>query len=354
MKKTSLSLLLACIGIALLVYFGYRNLFPQAEPPYDDDQEGLSEQIVFKFSHIVAENTPKGQAAAKFADLVEEKSNGKIQIVVFPNGSLYSDIEEINALKDGQVQIIAPSTSKLGSLSPKWGVLDLPFAFENNEALQQGIHGEIGQQLLDSLEEDGLIGLAHWSNGFKQITSNTGPILEPSDLEGQKLRIMPSETIRAQFNELGVETHEESFNSTFNLIKAGKVEGEENTISNIYSRKFFNVQKHMTISNHGYLGYAVMMDQKVWDQQTENTQRILREAMAETTDWNDQNAVKINEEQLKLIKQQSAIQIHELTAAQKDQWAKALSPVYDEMRGTIGPDLLEMLKDLQKNYKDTP
>jgi C4-dicarboxylate-binding protein DctP len=354
MKKRSLSLLLTCLGLALIVYLGYHNLFPQAEPPYDDDQEGLSKQIVFKFSHIVAENTPKGQSAAKFADLVAEKSNGQIQIVVFPNGSLYSDIEEINALKEGQVQIIAPSTSKLGDLSPKWSVLDLPFAFGSYEAMQQGIHGDIGQELLDSLQEDGLVGLAHWSNGFKQITSNTGPIIDPADIKGQKLRIMQSEIIREQFHLLGAETVEESFNSTFNLIETGQVDGEENTISNIYSRKFYNVQKHLTISNHGYLGYAVMMDQKVWNQQSESTQQILLEAMEETTAWNDQNAIKINEEQLELIKQQSDIQIHELTAAEKQQWAEKLSPMYEQFRGTIGADLLEDLETLQESYRNSP
>ncbi|TWT00506.1 DctP family TRAP transporter solute-binding subunit [Planomicrobium sp. CPCC 101079] len=354
MKKTSVYLVLVCIVLALAAYLGYSNLFPQAEPPYDDDQEGLSGQIVFKFSHVVAENTPKGQAAAKFAELVAEKSNGKIQIVVFPNGSLYSDIEEINALKDGQVQIIAPSTSKLGELSPKWGILDLPFAFGSHEAMQRGIHGDIGQKLLESLQENELVGLAHWSNGFKQITTNTGPVLNPADLTGQKLRIMPNEIIREQFRLLGVESHEESFNSTYNLIEAGKVDGEENTISNIYSKKFYNVQQHLTISNHGYLGYAVMMDQNVWNQQSDDTKRILLEAMEETTAWNDKNAIKINEEQLALIKQQSDIQIHELTAAQKQQWAEKLAPLYEQFSGEIGTDLLEELETLQESYKTTP
>ncbi|MGI2328370.1 DctP family TRAP transporter solute-binding subunit [Planococcus sp. YIM B11945] len=348
MKKTTVVMLFAAVGLALAVYIGYHNLFPQAEPPYDDDQEGLSDQIVFKFSHVVAENTPKGQAAAKFAELVAEKSNGTIQIVVFPNGSLYSDIEEINALKDGEVQIIAPSTSKLGALSPKWGILDLPFAFSDDEAMQQGIHGAIGEKLLASLQEENIKGLAHWSNGFKQITSNTGPIIEPEDIKNQTLRIMPSDVIQGQFDLLEAKTLQESFNSTFNLIEDGKVDGEENTISNIYSRKFYQVQKHLTLSSHGYLGYAVMMDQNVWDRQTDNTKRILQEAMAETTAWNDQNAVRLNEEQLKLIKESSDIQIHELTPAEKQQWRNKLMPLYAEFGEVIGKDLVEDLQELQQ------
>jgi C4-dicarboxylate-binding protein DctP len=352
MKKTYAYMLLLSVGVTIVFYIGYHNLFPQAEPPYDDDQEGLSDQIVFKFSHVVAENTPKGLAAAKFADLVDEKSKGTIKIVVFPNGSLFSDIEEINALKEGQVQIIAPSTSKLGMLSKEWGVLDLPYAFPNYEAIEQGIHGPVGEKLLNSLQKKGIKGLAHWSNGFKQFTTNKGPIVAPEDIKGQTFRIMQSEVIQAQFDLLGANAQQDSFNSTYNLIEAGKVDAEENTVSNIYSKKFYNIQKHMTISNHGYLGYAVMMDQKVWDQQTKNTKRILLEAMQETTAWNDQNSIQINEEQLELIKQKSSIQIHELTETEKQVWMKELEPVYEELSDTIGEELVEDMKELRKRFED--
>ena len=349
MRKTVISMLLISVVVALAVYIGYHNLFPKVGPPYDDDQEGLSDQIVFKFSHVVAENTPKGHAATKFAELVDKKSDGRIKIVVFPNGSLYSDIEEINALKEGQVQIIAPSTSKLGMLSNEWGVLDLPYAFANHEAIQQGIHGPIGEHLLNSLKKEGLKGLAHWSNGFKQITTNKGPIVSPQDLKGQTFRIMQSEVIHAQFDLLEAKTQPESFNSTYGMIEEGLVDAEENTISNIYSKKFYNVQKYLTISDHGYLGYAVMMDQKLWEQQTENTQRILQEAMQETTTWNDQNSILLNKEQLDLIKQNSSIQIHELSDIEKRKWIKELEPIYDKFSKEIGEELIEELKELRKD-----
>lgn len=352
MKKPFVAMLLLAIGIMLVVYWGCQNLFAQAEPPYDDDQEGLNDQIVFKFSHVVAENTPKGQAAAKFAELVDEKSNGTIQIVVFPNGSLYSDIEEINALKDEQVHMIAPSTSKLGMLSAQWGVLDLPFAFPDYEAITKGVHGPIGEKLLQSLQKEGIKGLAQWPNGFKQITTNKGPVIEPEDLSGQNFRIMQSEIIQAQFSLLGAIAQQESFNSTFNLIEEGKVDGEENTISNIYSRKFYTVQKHMTITNHGYLGYAVMMNQNVWDRQSEKTQQILLEAMKETTVWNDENARRLNREQLALIKENSSIQIHELSQAEKKQWMDRLEPLYEEYGEIIGEELMENLKELRESYQE--
>ncbi len=349
MKNTFAYILLLGIGIAIIL--GYYHLFPREKIAYDDDQEGLSNQIFFKFSHVVAENTPKGRAADKFAELVNEKSNGTIKIIVFPNGSLFSDIEEITALKEGEVHFIAPATSQLGRLSPEWGVLDLPYAFPNHEAIQAGIHGPIGDHLLKSLQKNGLSGLAHWSNGFKQITSNKGQIRMPQDLRGQKIRVMNSDVIRSQFELVGAEAQSESFNSTYRLIEAGQMDGEENTISNIYSKKFYEVQKHLTISNHGYLGYVVMMDQKFWDQQSKNTQQILLEAMKETTAWNDQQAIKINEEQLELIKQNSSIQIHELSDNEKQEWKSKLDPVYDTLSSTIGEKLVEELKELSTTYK---
>ncbi|MDM5157562.1 TRAP transporter substrate-binding protein [Bacillus sp. DX1.1] len=350
MKKIAIIILFFIAFIASSFFVGYHNFSSQDAISYDDDQEGLKEQIVFKFSHVVAENTPKGLAASKFAELVNEKSNGDIKIEIFPNGSLYSDIEEIRALKAGQVHFIAPSTSKLGMLSQEWGVLDLPFAFPNYEAIQEGLNGKIGEQLLQSLQKDNIKGLAHWSNGFKQITSNKGPIYTPKDIQGQSFRIMQSDVIQSQFDLLKADAHQDSFNSTYKLIESGKVDGEENTISNIYSKKFYNVQNYLTISNHGYLGYAVMMNQKTWNQQTKKTKRILLEAMKEATAWNNQQANRMNEEQLELIKQNSPIQIHKLTDAERKEWEKALAPIYEDLAPTIGEELVNDLKALQKKY----
>jgi tripartite ATP-independent transporter DctP family solute receptor len=351
MKRTKTYMLLLTMAITISSLLAYTNVSPQEEPVYDDDQEGLRDQIVFTFSHVVAENTPKGLAANKFAELVTKESNGQIKIEVFPNGSLYSDIEEIKALKDGQVDFIAPSTSKLDMLSKEWGVLDLPFAFPNQEAIQAGLNGQIGDHLLQSLEKDGIKGLAHWSNGFKQITSNKGPIYLPEDISGQAFRIMQSNVIEAQFDILHVTSHKDAFNSTYQLLEDGQVNGEENTISNIFSKKFYNVQKYLTISNHGYLGYAVMMNQKMWDQQTAKTKQILLKAMKETTAWNQRHSMEMNNQQLKLLKQNSSIQIHELTSTEMQEWTKKLNPVYDEMGPVIGEKLVKDMEDLRGRYQ---
>ncbi|KJR70836.1 TRAP transporter substrate-binding protein [Bacillus velezensis] len=348
MKSLLTCLSLMVLGIGTALFIGFHDHFSTEEPYYDDEQEGLKDQIVFKFSHVVAENTPKGRAANKFADLVYQKSGGTIKVEVFPNGSLYSDNEEMNALQNGDVQFIAPSTSKLGSLSPEWGVLDLPYAFTNYKAVQEGLNGKIGTRLFTSLEKHHLKGLAYWTNGFKQLTSNKGPIFTPDDLKGQALRIMPSSVIEDQYRLLGAHPRQDSFNSTFQLLESNLVDGEENTISNIYSKKFYNVQDYLTISNHGYLGYAVMTDEHFWNSQTEKTRAILTEAMRETTEWNEASAEKMNKDQLEEIKKNSSIHIHVLSKAEKNTWMKRLDPIYEQYEQVIGRGLVQDLLSLRR------
>ncbi|MEC1550220.1 TRAP transporter substrate-binding protein [Bacillus rugosus] len=349
MKSLLACLALMIAGIATALFIGFNDHAGSEEIVYDDDQEGLQDQIVFKFSHVVAENTPKGLAANKFAELVNEKSGGKMKIEVFPNGSLYSDIEEIEALQNGDVQFIAPSTSKLGMLSPEWGVLDLPYAFTNYDAVKKGLNGSIGTQLFDSLKKNQLKGLAYWTNGFKQITTNQGPVKGPDDLKGQDLRIMQSDVIEDQFKLLGATPHQESFNSTFQLLENNIVDGEENTISNIYSKKFYNVQDYLTISSHGYLGYAVMTDEHFWNAQTPETRRILTEAMQETTEWNETYAEEMNKEQLEEIKKNSSIKIYKLSDKEKKEWMKRLDPVYQQYEPIFGRKLIHELLELRED-----
>ncbi len=268
---------------------------------------------------------------------------------MFPNGSLYSDIEEIEALQNGDVQFIAPSTSKLGMLSSEWGVLDLPYAFTNYDAVKKGLNGSIGTQLFDSLKKNQLKGLAYWTNGFKQITTNQGPVRDPDDLKGQDLRIMQSDVIEDQFKLLGATPHQESFNSTFQLLENNIVDGEENTISNIYSKKFYNVQDYLTISSHGYLGYAVMTEEHFWNAQTSETRRILTEAMKETTEWNETYAEEMNKEQLEEIKKNSSIKIYELSDKEKKEWMKRLDPVYRQYEPIFGRKLIRELLELRED-----
>jgi C4-dicarboxylate-binding protein DctP len=339
-------------GLAASVWIGFHAKFSEGNLPYDDDQSGIKDQVVIKFSHVVAENTPKGRAAQRFAKRVDEKSNGRIKVEVIPNGGLYSDREELEALQRGDVQMIAPATTKLSSYSSKWQVLDLPYSMPSRESIIEALNGEIGKTLLGSLEKNNLKGLTLWTNGLKQITSNDGPVVHPSDLLGQTIRIMPSPVLEKQFQRAGAKAVRLDFNETYRLLESGELNGEENTISNIYSKKFFDVQSNLTISDHGFLGYAVIMSRDFWLTLTDEEQSIISEALDETTKWNQMQSFKMNDEQLSLIEKNSTIEIHRLSDEEKREWAKRWEPVYREFEDVIGKDLMTKIIKLRDKYRE--
>lgn len=311
---------------------------------YDDEQKGLHKQIVIYFSHVVAENTPKGLAAQKFAELVEEKTNGRVKVEVFPNGSLYSDDEEIDALLRGDVQIIAPSVSKVTQLLPEWQVLDLPFIFENYDDVEHVFRGKVGKNLLAMLEKKGMKGLALWGNGFKQMMSNRRLLIEPSDFSGLKFRVMPSEIIEKQFQLLGAKPVVVPFDRVYESLEKHEFDGQENTISNIYSKNFYQFQPYLTISNHGYLGYAVIVNKHFWEKLPKDIQQKITEAMQETTAWNLKQSRKQNEAQLAKMKQNPKMHIYELTKKEQETWKQKFAPLYDEFEREFGSKLLQQIK----------
>lgn len=336
------------IGILSVVLAGAVMFMMQkqsSEPiVYDDEQKGLNKQIVIYFSHVVAENTPKGLAAQKFAQLVEEKTNGRVKVEVFPNGSLYSDDEEIDALLRGDVQMIAPSVSKVTQLLPEWQVFDLPFIFENYDGVEQVFTGKVGRNLLAMLEEKGMKGLALWGNGFKQMMSNRRLLIEPNDFSGLKFRVMPSEIIEKQFQLLGAKPIVVPFDRVYESLEKHEFDGQENTISNIYSKNFYQFQPYLTISNHGYLGYAVIVNKHFWEKLPKDIQQKITEAMQETTAWNLKQSRKQNEEELAKIKQNPQIHVYELTEAEREAWKQKFSPLYDEFEREFGSKLLQQIK----------
>ncbi|MGV2621423.1 UNVERIFIED_CONTAM: DctP family TRAP transporter solute-binding subunit [Halobacillus marinus] len=328
MKSFLAIALLLFLGIASALFFG-RDFSETAQSlEYDDEQEGLKEAVVINFSHVAAENTPKGMAARKFAELVEERSAGKIKVNVYSNGSLYNDKNEYEALKSGHVQMIAPATSKMTIHFPSWQILDLPFAFRNVSEVKAIYEGATGEALLGELEEDGLKGMTFWYNGFKQITSNKHPLIMPEDFEQMHFRIMPSPVLKAQFEALGASTSELPFNETYNNLEVDFIDGQENTISNIYTKKLYIEQAHMTISNHGYLGYVVLMNEDFWEQLTDSHQQILTETMEETTAWIERHSIEMNDAYLRQMKRDESIEIHYLTPAEREEWQKAMEAVY--------------------------
>ncbi|KZE97275.1 C4-dicarboxylate-binding periplasmic protein [Geobacillus stearothermophilus] len=339
--KWWLLLLFASIGLA-----GWAVSQQVGREPlvYDDEQKGLQNQIIIYFSHVVAENTPKGLAAQKFAELVEQKTDGRVKVEVFPNGSLYSDGEELDALLRGDVQMIAPSFSKVTELVPEWQVLDLPFLFRDEDDVRRVFTGEIGAELLGMLEAKKIKGLALWSNGFKQMMSTTRPLIAPDDFRGLRFRIMPSEVIEKQFRLLGGEPVAVSFDHVYRALEQHEFDGQENTISNIYSKSFYKFQPYITISNHGYLGYAVMMNQAFWDHLPKDIQQKITEAMAEATQWNLQESKAQNERELQQLKRREDVHLYLLSETEKRRWERKLAPLYQEFTRQFGSRLLNEIK----------
>ncbi|AMX84521.1 C4-dicarboxylate ABC transporter [Geobacillus subterraneus] len=342
-RKWKWWVLLLVIGVGLAAWTGSRQA-DQERIVYDDEQRGLQKQIIIYFSHVVAENTPKGLAAQKFAELVEQKTNGRVKVEVFANGSLYSDGEELDALLRGDVQMIAPSFSKVTELIPEWQVLDLPFLFHDDNDVRRVFTGKVGAELLGMLEEKGIKGLALWSNGFKQMMGTTRPLVEPDDFRGLRFRIMPSEVIDKQFRLLGGEPVAVSFDRVYRALERHEFDGQENTISNIYSKGFYKFQPYITISNHGYLGYAVMMNQSFWNSLPKEIQQNIAEAMDEATRWNLRQSKAQNERELQQLKRREDVHLYLLSETEKRRWERKLAPLYQEFTRRFGSRLLNEIK----------
>ncbi|MFC7062390.1 DctP family TRAP transporter solute-binding subunit [Halobacillus seohaensis] len=337
-------------GMFTALFFGFDLSEASQSIEYDDEQEGLQDEVVIKFSHVVAENTPKGRAARRFASLVQERTEGAIKVEVYSNGALYDDQNEYTALKDGHIQMIAPATSKLTERFPKWQVLDLPFAFPTHEAVREAYQGTIGTQLLNSLNNE-VKGMTFWYNGYKQITSSEKQLNVPSDFKRTHFRIMPSPVIDSQFHSLGASTSKLPFNKTYHNLEVDFINGQENTLSNIFSKKLFQEQEYMTLSNHGYLGYVVLMNDEFWEQLSKEHQMVINQALQETTDWIRRHSIEMNDAHLRQIKRSDSLEIHYLTKEQKKLWKQSLNPVYKEAEPIIGRSLMEEIYRLQEKYE---
>ncbi len=239
--------------------------------------------IIVKFSHVVAVDTPKGKGAEKFKELAEKRLPGKVKVEVYPNSTLYKDGEEMEALSLGSVQLLAPSLAKFGPLGAReFEVFDLPYIFDNYEELHKVTGGEAGKALFKKLESKGITGLAYWDNGFKVMSANT-PIKLPGDLKGKKMRIQSSQVLSAQMKALGALPQTMAFSEVYQALQTGVVDGTENPPSNLYTQKMHEVQKHVAMTNHGYLGYAVITNKKFWDGLPPDVRAGLEAAMVEAT-----------------------------------------------------------------------
>jgi len=299
--------------------------------------------IVIKFSHVVATDTPKGQAAERFKEQAEKLTKGRVKVEVYPNSQLYKDKEELEALQLGAVQMLAPSLAKFGPLGVKeFEAFDLPYIFPSKAALYAVTEGPIGRGLLKKLEPKGITGLAYWDNGFKIMSANK-PLHVPADFRGQKMRIQSSKVLDAQMRALGANPQVLAFSEVYQALQTGVVDGTENPPSNMYTQKMHEVQKHLTVSNHGYLGYAVIVNKKFWDGLPADIRGQLEQAMRDATTFEKAIAQRDNDLALEAIRKAGKTTIYNLTPAEQAQWRQALLPVHKQMEGRIGKDLIQAI-----------
>ena len=299
--------------------------------------------IIIKFSHVVANDTPKGKGAIKFKELAEKYTNGKVKVEVYPNSSLYKDKEEIEALQLGSVQMLAPSTAKFAPLGAKeFEALDLPNLFASEEAYTKAMKGEVGKWLFKKLEPKGISGLAFWDNGFHMVSSNR-PLINPSDFQGLKIRISGSKIADRYFRDVGAIPQILAFSEVYQALQTGVVDGCENTASNYLTQKFHEVQKHITVSYHAHLQYAVIVNTKFWSGLPADIRTQLDKAMDEATDYTNSIAVKENEDALAEIKKSGKTTLHYLTDDQKKAWQTAMAPTYQWAKGRVGTEVLDLL-----------
>jgi C4-dicarboxylate-binding protein DctP len=297
--------------------------------------------IVIKFSHVVAADTPKGKGAVKFQELAEKYTNGKVKIEVYHNSTLYKDKEELEALQIGAVQMLAPSNSKFGPIGIKeFEVFDLPYIIPNLAALRKVTDGPIGQRLLKLLDSKGMTGLAYWDNGFKQMTANK-PLHVPADYKGLKFRIQSSKVLEAQFRALGAVPQVTAFSEVYQSLQTGVVDGQENTASNIYTQKMHEVQKYLMMTNHGYIGYVVVVNKKFWDGLPADIRTELEKAMKEATLFANESSEKENAQALEEIKKEGKTQFIIPTAEENVQMRKAMEPIYADMGARVGKSLID-------------
>jgi C4-dicarboxylate-binding protein DctP len=297
--------------------------------------------IVIKFSHVVAPDTPKGKGALKFQELADKYTNGKVKVEVYPNSQLYKDKEELEALQLGAVQMLAPSLAKFGPIGVKeFEVFDLPFILPDKASLRRVTEGPLGKQLMKKLEPKGMVGLAYWDNGFKVMSANR-PLHTPEDFRGLKMRIQSSKVLEAQMRALGAIPQVMAFSEVYQALQTGVVDGTENTASNEYTQKMHEVQKYTVISDHGYIGYAVIANKKFWDGLPADVRGSLEKAMAEATTYTNGIAQTENDDAMEEMKKSGRTTITTLTAAEKEAWKKALLPLYDEMASRVGKGVIE-------------
>lgn len=312
--------------------------------PADSDKP-----IVIKFSHVTAIDSVKGQAADHFAKLVEEKTGGKAKVEVYPSSQLYGDNDELDALVSGNVHMIAPSVTKMVKLDPRWQYVDMPFLFEDQEHVHKFFESDVAKTILnsDQLASNDIMGLVFWENGFKHFINNKHPLKTVEDFKGLKFRAQAGKVLEAQFHALGAGSATIAFGETYAALQQGTVDGTENTFNNIDTQKYQEVQKYLTVSEHGRLDYAIFVNKPFWESMPEDIRAQVEEALEEATELAWSLAAEENEKSRQNIIDSGKVEVLELTDEERNALKDALQPVYDEFSSAITEELLEGIRALK-------
>ncbi|PLY16908.1 MAG: C4-dicarboxylate ABC transporter [Sedimenticola sp.] len=300
----------------------------------------VAEPIVIKFSHVVAENTPKGQMANKFKELVAERLAGKVEVEVYPNSQLFGDNKVLEAMLLGDVQIAAPSLSKFDRYTKSLQLFDLPFLFNDIDAVDRFQQSDAGQELLGAIKKKGLVGLGYLHNGMKQLSSSQ-PLRVPADAKDLKFRIMTSDVLAAQFEAVDAMPLKKPFSEVFTLLQTKAIDGQENTWSNIYSKKFYEVQPYITESNHGVLDYMVVTSTEFWMDLPDDIRSEVKKALDEAIALGNKVALDKSVADKQQIIDSNRSEVINLTAAERAQWVEVMKPVWKKFEEEIGQELID-------------
>jgi C4-dicarboxylate-binding protein DctP len=307
-------------------------------------QAVAQEPILIKFSHVAAPDTPKGQAALLFKKLAEERTKGRVKVEVYPNSMLFKDAEELEALKLGSVQMLAPVPGKLGPAGiPEFEVFDIPYMFPDLEALQRVYRGPAGAAMMKKLEPKGFVGLGFWNNGFRVMSANR-PIHVPADVKGLKMRINSSKVNAAIMKSVGALPQTMAFSEVYQGLQTGVIDGTEGPLSNLYTQKQYEVQKHVTLTYHTISNYVVLANKSFWDKLPADVRGTLEGCIRDATALNDEQSVKDEQTAINGINASGKSTIYKPTPEEKALWSKAMLPVQDEMASRVKKETLDMMR----------
>jgi C4-dicarboxylate-binding protein DctP len=321
------------LSLSIAIVLGLASVQAQADDP-----------IVIKFSHVAAIDTPKGQAAEYFKKQAEALTEGKVKVEVYPNSMLFKDKEELEALQMGSVQMLAPVVGKLGPAGIKeFEAFDLPYLFTDLDAVHRVTKGEIGRSLLTKLDQRGMVGLGYWDAGFRVLSSNK-PIHTPDQIKGQKIRINSSKVNQAIISSVGAIPQTMPFSEVYQALQTGVVDGADGNLTNLYTQKQYEVQKHVTLTEHTYSGYVILVNKDFWNKLPEDIRGKLQQAVQEASDLNEKAVVDDDKKALEAIKASGKTEIYTPTPEEKDLWVKAMTPVQDQLAERVGKDLVEQIR----------